>query len=54
VWTAPFGKGRVVYTTLGHDVKALEPPGVAAVFTRGVEWAATGAVTLRPPREANR
>jgi hypothetical protein len=42
VWTAPFGRGRIAYTTLGHDPAALAPPGVVAVFTRGVEWAATG------------
>ncbi len=40
-WTAPFGKGRIAYCTLGHDVKALDHPGVAALFTRAVRWAGT-------------
>lgn len=46
VWTAPFGKGRTLHTTLGHDLSAMAQPGFLAAFARGVEWAATGAVTL--------
>ena len=34
------GKGRVFHTPLGHDVKALEMPGVAALLRRGCQWAA--------------
>jgi uncharacterized protein len=44
LWTVRYGKGRTFYTTLGHDVKAMEMPGFATTFVRGVEWAATGAV----------
>lgn len=51
VWTVPAGKGRVLVTLMGHDVKALTDPGAAAVLTRGVEWAATGKVTLPVPKE---
>ncbi|NQT91860.1 MAG: ThuA domain-containing protein [Lentisphaerae bacterium] len=51
VWTVPAGKGRVLVTLMGHDVKALTHPGSAAALTRGVEWAATGAVTLPVPKE---
>ena len=41
-----FGKGRGFYTSLGHDVKALENPGCKMLMLRGIEWAATGKVTV--------
>jgi type 1 glutamine amidotransferase len=44
LWTTRYGKGRTFYTTLGHDVQAMEMPGFASTFVRGVEWAATGTV----------
>jgi type 1 glutamine amidotransferase len=44
-----YGKGRVFHTTLGHDVSALSCVGFIATFQRGVEWAATGKVTQKPP-----
>ena len=44
LWTVRYGKGRTFYTALGHDVKAMEMPGFASAFVRGVEWAATGTV----------
>jgi type 1 glutamine amidotransferase len=34
------GKGRVFHTPLGHDVKALQIPGTAALIRRGCLWAA--------------
>jgi len=46
VWTVPYGRGRVVYLSLGHDLPAMSQPGVIAALTRGTEWAATGDVTL--------
>jgi type 1 glutamine amidotransferase len=46
LWTNPFGAGRVFYTALGHDVAAMSAPGFVVSFARGVEWAATGKVTL--------
>ncbi len=48
LWTVNYGKGRVFHTSLGHDVAAMQTPGFVATFVRGVEWAATGAVTLPP------
>jgi type 1 glutamine amidotransferase len=45
-WTAPFGKGRIFHTTLGHDISALYEPSVMAMLARSVEWAGTGEVTL--------
>jgi uncharacterized protein len=35
-----YGKGRVFQTPLGHDVKAIELPGVAELMRRGCRWAA--------------
>jgi type 1 glutamine amidotransferase len=46
LWTVPFGKGRVVHTTLGHDTASMYQHGFLTAFARSVEWAATGAVTL--------
>jgi type 1 glutamine amidotransferase len=45
IWVNRYGKGRVFYTTLGHDVRALTQPGVQQALIRGLEWAATGKVT---------
>ncbi len=45
-WTNTFGKGRVFHSTLGHDINALYSEEEMALVARGVEWAATGAVTL--------
>lgn len=44
VFTAQYGKGRVVNNAYGHDGKALSTPTVAKLIARGVEWAATGKV----------
>jgi type 1 glutamine amidotransferase len=46
LWTVPFGRGRVVHTTLGHDTAAMYQPGFVTAFARSVEWAATGEVRL--------
>ena len=35
-----YGKGRVFHTPLGHDVRAIEMPGVAELIRRGCRWAA--------------
>jgi len=48
IWTNGYGKGRVFYTALGHDVSAMQEPGLVSSFARGVEWTATGTVTLSP------
>lgn len=41
-----FGAGRGFYTALGHELAAMWEPGFRSTFLRGVEWAATGKVTL--------
>jgi type 1 glutamine amidotransferase len=48
VWTNQFGKGRVVFTPLGHDALAWYEPGMANLLARAVEWAATGSGTIPP------
>ncbi len=54
-WVIPFGKGQVVTTMLGHqwrdqaDSDALDCVGFRTVFTRSVQWAATGTVTIPVP-----
>lgn len=48
VWVNSYGDGRVFNTVLGHDVAALNDPGVQAWIKRGVEWAATGKVASKP------
>jgi uncharacterized protein len=50
IWTVDYGKGRVYANVLGHDGPAVQTPAFLATFPRGVQWAATGAVTLPVPR----
>jgi type 1 glutamine amidotransferase len=45
----PYGKGRVVHTTLGHDVNGMSCVGFVTILQRGAEWAATGKVTQKVP-----
>jgi type 1 glutamine amidotransferase len=55
VWTVPYGQGRVVVTTLGHDLLSISQPGFTDLLVRGIEWAATGAVkpmAVVPPQPA--
>lgn len=49
VWTAQFGSGRTFHMTLGHDLSAISQAGFVTAFSRGVEWAATGAVRPAVP-----
>lgn len=34
-----YGKGRVFHSVLGHDLKSITVPGVAALYRRGTAWA---------------
>jgi type 1 glutamine amidotransferase len=54
IWTAPFGKGRVVHMSLGHDLSAMAQPGFLTAFARGIEWAATEKVTVPAIASAHR
>lgn len=44
-----YKSGRVFHTPLGHDVKAMQAPGLAPLLQRACEWAATGKVTRYKP-----
>ena len=53
-WLRRYGKGRVYTTMLGHTWKAeanpnLEDVGFQTLLARGVEWAASGRVTIPAP-----
>lgn len=52
MWVQDYGKGRVFSITLGHDEVSLGFDGLRTLLTRGVEWAATGRVTLPVLQEA--
>ncbi|MCK5730220.1 MAG: ThuA domain-containing protein [Draconibacterium sp.] len=56
LFTIKYGKGRTFHTVLGHvngkgPHVAVECAGFITTFQRGVEWAATGKVTLPVPAE---
>ena len=51
LWTTQYGQGRVFVNALGHDFSAVQEQVFKVTFTRGVEWAATGQVTLPIPPE---
>lgn len=53
-WVREYGRGRVYTTLLGHTWAGEPSPnldcvGFQTLFARGVEWAATGRVTIAPP-----
>ena len=55
-WVIPYGKGRVYTTMLGHLWKngpdaSLRCAGFQTLFLRGVEWAATGTVSIPVPKD---
>jgi uncharacterized protein len=37
----PYGKGRVFHTPMGHDVRAIEMPGMGELLRRACLWAAS-------------
>ncbi|MCC6590276.1 MAG: ThuA domain-containing protein [Bryobacterales bacterium] len=39
IWTNRYGKGRVFFTTLGHDAMAFHQPGLRSAVVAGVQWA---------------
>ena len=47
VFVKNYGKGRVVQNVLGHDLRARSSTSFQALLRRGVEWAATGKVTVK-------
>lgn len=49
--TIRYGKGRVFHTTLGDDTDAMQCVGFITILQRGAEWAATGKVTQKVPKD---
>ena len=47
--TISYGRGRVFFTALGHDVEQMRSVAFIATFQRGAEWAASGKVTQAVP-----
>ena len=50
----PFGQGRVFHTARGHAIAAVNGLGFQVTFAPGVEWSATGHVTLPSPQSGER
>jgi type 1 glutamine amidotransferase len=48
-WINEYGKGRSFTITIGHDIDTFRRIEFIRMFPRGVEWAATGQVTLTGP-----
>ena len=53
-WVRGWGRGRIYTTMLGHTWTGEDNPnlrcvGFQTLFARGVEWAATGKVSIGPP-----
>ena len=48
--TVDYGKGRTFHSTLGHMDYSMECVGFITTFQRGAEWAATGSVTQKIPK----
>ena len=48
-WINEHGAGRSFTITIGHDIDTFRRIEFIRMFPRGVEWAATGEVTLRGP-----
>jgi len=40
VWKRKYGKGRVFYSSLGHQAKEFDNPEMRTIFRRGADWAA--------------
>ena len=51
IFVSDYGRGRIFYTILGHDVRAMRNTGLQSLLLRGTEWAATGKVTQPIMRE---
>ena len=48
-WINEYGAGRSFTITIGHDIDTFRRIEFIRMFPRGVEWAATGEVTLEGP-----
>jgi len=48
-WVKPWGKGKVFYLALGHDVAACRNPFFRAMLVGGAQWAAEPTPYAEPP-----
>lgn len=48
-WINEYGAGRSFTITIGHDIDTFRRIEFIRMFPRGVEWAATGSVSLEGP-----
>jgi len=48
-WINEYGAGRSFVITIGHDIDTFRRIEFIRIFPRGVEWAATGEVTITGP-----
>ena len=48
-WINEYGAGRSFTITIGHDIDTFRRIEFIRMFPRGVEWAATGGVSLKGP-----
>ncbi len=46
-----YGQGRIFHTTLGHQSESYESVGFITTFLRGVQWVATGTVSIPVPND---
>ncbi len=51
IFTVEHGKGRVFHSVLGHAAYSIACVGFKTTFLRGSEWAATGTVTQKVPKD---
>lgn len=49
--TLNYGKGRIFHTPMGHVDYSVEDVGFITCLLRGTEWAATGKVTQKLPKD---
>lgn len=48
VWKRQYGKGRVFYTSLGHQAKVFETPEALTILKRGILWASRSKYETTP------
>lgn len=49
--TLEYGKGRIFHSIMGHADYSVQCVGFITTFLRGAEWAATGKVTQKIPKD---
>jgi len=55
-WVKTYGKGRVFYSALGHDITSWDDPGIQKMYFEAIKWAlgmSEGDITPRPRQSGN-